>query len=166
MFISYTSSPLESWVSNWYLKMNIYKPSDISIHKICKIHRIFYSEKPLPSYSKQNGNFKIISVDSRLSIEKQHEVAFHELCHILRHSGMQGMMPEAFRELQERDARHFTKYASIPHHMILDLDFDSPNVIEQMSSTFKVSQELCVERLLQIKKKTFHSRRGCHGYIS
>ncbi|MFB5166148.1 MULTISPECIES: hypothetical protein [Parageobacillus] len=27
-------------------------------------------------------------------------------------------MPEAFRELQERDANHFTKYAAIPFHML------------------------------------------------
>jgi len=50
----------------------------------------------------------------RLSKEEKREAFFHELCNILRHVGIQSMMPEAFRELQGRDANHFTKYAAIP----------------------------------------------------
>ncbi|BDG47749.1 hypothetical protein PspKH34_23100 [Parageobacillus sp. KH3-4] len=63
------------------------------------------------------------------------------------------MMPEAFRELQERDANHFTKYAAIPFHMLRFIDWREPYIVEHMSNMFKVTPELCEERLTQIRNR-------------
>ncbi|MBM7584654.1 hypothetical protein JOC86_001191 [Bacillus pakistanensis] len=59
-------------------------------------------------------------------------------------------MPSAFRELHEWDANHFTQYAAIPYYMIKYIPFNDIDVIKQMSEMFKVSPELCEERLKQI----------------
>lgn len=61
-------------------------------------------------------------------------------------------MPKAFRDLQEWDATHFTEYASIPLHMLDFIDFKSPDLIENMSATFNVSEKLCVYRLNHIHR--------------
>lgn len=46
------------------------------------------------------GRFKSIAIYKMLSSLIQREHFYHELCHILRHSRRQIMMPAAFRELQ------------------------------------------------------------------
>jgi hypothetical protein len=99
--------------------------------------------------------FRGITIDARKSKKVQREMFFHEFCHILRHAGIHSMMPEAFHELQEWDAKSFVRYAAIPHHMLKFIDFDNPYVIDQMVSLFKVTSELCEDRLLQIQKKLF-----------
>lgn len=60
------------------------------------------------------------------------------------------MLLDAFRELQERDANHFTLYAALPHHMIMNYDFNESELIERWAHDFGVSYELCEERLIKI----------------
>ncbi len=67
-------------------------------------------------------------------------------------------MPEAFRELQERDARLFTKYAAIPYHMLKFIDWNDRYIVEQMANMFKVTPELCEERLTQVKNRNLYQQ--------
>jgi hypothetical protein len=158
MEIEYRTTALEDWVSNFYKRLKIYTPSDINEKKIAYNHCVYLNYREENSHY-INGRFKSITVDERQDPLTQREIFFHELCHILRHAGRQSMMSAAFRELQERDSRHFTRYASIPYHMLKYLDLESPGVIEEMSGMFKVTPELCVERLLQIQSKIQHKKR-------
>ena len=162
---TYLTTPLEDWVTDLYKQMQIFKPKDIKEEKFARYFEIFLRYKAGNAFY-INGRFKSITIDSRLTTQIQRQIFFHELCHILRHAGNQSLMPSAFRELQERDARHFTRYAAIPYHMLNQIDMDSPYVIEEMSDTFKVTSELCLERLIQIQNKLPFSRRTYHGYIS
>lgn len=57
------------------------------------------------------------------------------------------MMPATFKELQERDANHFVKYAAISFHMLKYVDFRGNNLVKEMSEVFKVSEELCHYRV-------------------
>lgn len=100
------------------------------------------------------GRFRSITIDKRLPSNVQREHFYHELCHILRHAGRQIMMPEAFRELQEWDARNFTRYAALPLHMITKYDYKQPEIVEVLSEQFKVTPELCEERITRIRDKT------------
>ncbi|RWZ60871.1 ImmA/IrrE family metallo-endopeptidase [Halobacillus fulvus] len=100
------------------------------------------------------GRYREIVLDTKLSKPMQREQFFHELCHAIRHVGKQTMMPDAFRELQERDARHFTLYAALPYHMIKEYDLNDPELIERWAYDFNVSFELCEERLEQIKRRS------------
>ena len=155
----YQTTALEDWVTNFYLKLNIHTPQDINEDYIAREQKVFLHRKRIASFYQIVGKYRGITIDIREPISKHREMFFHELCHILRHSGNQGLMNNAFRELQEWDTKHFTKYAAIPHHMISYIPLYDENVIEQMSNMFKVTPELCEERLDQIKRRIaqFHS---------
>ena len=150
----YQTTALEDWVTKFYINLSIYSPQEINEDYIAQSHNIFLHRKKMASFYQVVGRYSGITIDLRESKNKQREIFFHELCHILRHSGNQVMMRKAFRELQEWDTKHFTKYAAIPHHMISYIPLNDENVIEQMVNMFKVTPELCEERLVQIKKGT------------
>ncbi|UOQ47206.1 ImmA/IrrE family metallo-endopeptidase [Gracilibacillus caseinilyticus] len=147
--MSYIYKPfdLERWISKHYLKKGITKPSHMDIEEIAKSFDVQLGYREKRSYSFAYGNSKIISIDSKLTIEEQHEQFFHELCHILRHCGSQLIMPKAFRDLQEWDAKRFTRYAAIPLHMVQQFDLKSDFVIEEMSYKFNINSFIVKERL-------------------
>lgn len=151
--LAYRTTGLEDWVSSFYMKLGITNPYSISEERIAKFLGIYVKKKPIPSSFHVIGRYQDIVIDSREPIEKHREIFFHELCHILRHSGVQTIMPRSFRELQEWDAHHFTQYAAIPYHMIKYIPFNDRDVIKQMSDMFLVSPELCEERLEQIIRR-------------
>lgn len=107
----------------------------------------------MPARYDIHGRYKAISLDSRCTIKEQREQFFHELCHILRHVGHQSMLPEAFRELQEWDANNFTMYAALPYYLVKQYDLNNEYIIQDLSYDFKVTEELCVKRLQNIKRK-------------
>lgn len=153
MLTNYYTTALEEWVTNFYNRLKVVHPKQLKIEYIAKIYDLHIINKPCPSFYLVNGRFRSITLDSRESSEMQREMFFHEFAHILRHSGIQSMLPAAFQELQEWDARHFTLYAAIPHHMLKFVDFDDPYFINQMTSLFKVTPQLCEERIEQVNNR-------------
>ncbi|KAA0560729.1 ImmA/IrrE family metallo-endopeptidase [Rossellomorea aquimaris] len=151
--LAYRTTELEDWVSRFYMNLGITTPNSISEERISRFLGIYVKKKPIPSSFHVIGRYQDIVIDSREPFEKHREIFFHELCHILRHSGIQSIMPSSFRELQEWDAHHFTQYAAIPYHMIKFIPFNDRDVIKQMSDMFLVSPELCEERLKQIIRR-------------
>ncbi len=89
----------------------------------------------------------MINIDARLTEQEQREQFFHELCHILRHCGSQLIMPKAFRELQEWDAKRFTKYAAIPFHMLHLFNLKSDYLVNEISESFQVYEDLANDRM-------------------
>lgn len=147
----YKPFPLDLWISRLFKSMGIITPNDIDIRIISKKLGITltYSEKRC--YSNDEDDFKIININKFFDKQTQREVFFHELCHILRHEGYQyKKMPVAFRELQEWDAARFTRYAAIPFHMLGNINWKSPTLIEDMSNTFQISEEICQYRVEHI----------------
>lgn len=133
--------------------MGIYEPSQIDLKAIAKKLGIQLIYSKHRNYSYVEDDFKMINIKKGLDPIKEREVFFHELCHILRHEGFQyKMMPLPFRELQERQAKHFTRYAAIPLHMLICLDWKSPNLVQEMSQTFLISEETCKYRVEQIQR--------------
>lgn len=164
MHTLYPTTALEDWVTTFYHRLRINKPYQINEEYIAKIYGIYITRTKLPSNFQVVGRFRRINIDSRKSSEEQREIFFHELCHLLRHTGVQTMMPYAFRQLQEWDARNFVRYAAIPHHMLEFLDFEDPYVINKMQRLFKVTPELCMERLEQINKR-IHVYQGNRKHL-
>lgn len=148
----YKPFPLDSWVSKFYKRLGINTPEDIDERKIARMLSIHLKYSDKRSYSIEDGNFKLINIDKSLDKDQQREVFYHELCHILRHAGSQLRMPLTWRELQEWDAEHFTRYAAIPFHMLGAVDWKSPNIISEMASIFKVSEEVCEYRVEHIQR--------------
>ena len=147
----YFPTALEVWIANLYKRLGMLTPYELSEETIAQHFQIYIYHKPLPSTSYESGKFKSITLDQRLPVEVQREAFYHELCHILRHAGWQmGMMPQAFKELQEWDAKRFTSYAAIPIHMLKDIDLKQDNIISYLSETFKVTPGLCEKRLERI----------------
>ncbi|WP_429844551.1 ImmA/IrrE family metallo-endopeptidase [Brevibacillus sp. FIR094] len=153
MKLPYSPTPLEIWISQFYKRLGINTPDELDEHRIARSLGIHLFYKEIPSMAYEFGRFKSITIDTRLPSLMQREHFYHELCHILRHSGRQLMMPAAFRELQEWDARNFTRYAALPLHMITGYDFNQPDILDILSDRFKVTPQLCVERLQKIHDK-------------
>jgi hypothetical protein len=149
----YPTTALEDWISNLYVRLKILQPRQINEDYIAHVYNIFIHRKPIPSDHKVIGRYRGITIDTRKPNDIQREIFFHELCHILRHAGVQSMMPEAFRQLQEWDSRNFVRYAAIPHHMLKFVDLGDPYAVDIMTSMFKVTPELCEERLSGIKNR-------------
>lgn len=154
MFSGYRTTPLEDWVIAFYKRIGIKKPADLQIDVIAERCNVILLSKETESYYIMNDYMRIVIVDSRLPFEQQRESFFHELCHILRHEGMQGIMPPLFRDWQEWDAVNFTKYAAIPLHMLQYIRLDRDPIVE-MSRLFKVTPELCQKRLEQIHNRMY-----------
>lgn len=153
MLCNYTPSALEDWVTTFYQRLQIFKPSDLDEKRICGALHIHLLYRPVNSFSMQQGRFKSITINSELSQEKQREEFYHELCHILRHVGKQYMMPKAFRELQENDANNFMRYAAIPFHMLSHFSLQDPWLISTLAYHFKVTPTLCEQRMKRIKDR-------------
>jgi Zn-dependent peptidase ImmA (M78 family) len=149
----YVTTALEDWVTNFYRQLLIVQPRHIKEEIIVRYFRIYLHKKPRPSFHEVIGHYRGITVDTRTSQEEQREQFFHELCHLLRHFGVQSMMPEAFRELQEWDAKRFTMCAAIPYHMLKFIDFEQDNVVTETAAMFKVTEELARARLEQIQRR-------------
>jgi Zn-dependent peptidase ImmA (M78 family) len=149
----YKPFPLDAWISKLYKRIGIYTPDDINEQSIARELRIHLTISDKRNYSTEIGNFQLINIHKNLDKQKQREVFFHELCHILRHTGYQyKMMSSAFRELQEWDAAHFTRYAAIPFHMLEYVNWTSPTLIKDMANTFKISEQICQYRVDHINR--------------
>jgi hypothetical protein len=149
----YQTTTLEDWVTTKYVKYKIMKPSEINIQYIARIFGIYINQTALPSTHLILGRSRVIYLEKGISMEQKREAFFHEFCHIQRHAGVQSNMPNPFRELQEWDARRFTLYAALPSHMIQFIPFDEPDCIEETARIFRVTPELCEERLEQIQRR-------------
>lgn len=155
MKLYYYTTDLEDRVTKLYKNLNIQYPHDIDENYIARKLRIFIHRKPQESFYEVVGRYRGITIDVRVNKEKQREMFFHELGHILRHYGSQSSMPVSFRQYQEWDATNFMKYALIPYHMLHFIDFHDPNVIDKTAKLFCVTPELCEKRLIQIENRNF-----------
>lgn len=149
----YKLTHLEDWICDFYRRLEIKNPKDIDMKKICYVLNIFLVYKDCPSMCFESGRFKSITLNVNYTNKEQREDFFHELCHLLRHCGRQYMMPKAFLELQEFQAKIFTKYASLPYPMLSHYDLNDQDIIYILSEDFGVTERLVTNRLKQIKQR-------------
>ncbi|ELK45107.1 ImmA/IrrE family metallo-endopeptidase [Halobacillus sp. BAB-2008] len=152
-FPYYTTTILEDLITRWYKKHKFIEPNDLNVYSIGNESQIFVTSKPTQASYMKVGKFQEIVMDSRLPYIQQREQFFHELCHAVRHAGRQSIMPYSFYELQERDAKHFTLYASLPTHMINEYNIANPSIVEQLSRDFAIPKKVCLERIEKIKSR-------------
>jgi|GEM_PF-555447 Zn-dependent peptidase ImmA (M78 family) len=149
----YKPSHLENWITEKYIELGIMSPGDLEPHNIATKLNVDLYKHPVASFSIREGGVNYIFLKDSDPYNERVQF-FHELCHLLRHSGNQlGIMPQTFRELQERDANHFTQYAAMPLHMLTDFKFESPDIIYELSEIFCVPISFAAYRLENIKRK-------------
>ncbi|WP_307438915.1 MULTISPECIES: ImmA/IrrE family metallo-endopeptidase [unclassified Paenibacillus] len=119
-----------------------------------KLHIWVYAMDMSSMAVENNGQFSI-NVDRRLSAKEQWEDFLHELCHVLRHSGNQMIMPDRYVDWQEQDASAFQLYAAIPISMLkkLPLPEQKNEMIALLSEEFQVTHRLAAARIEQIQRR-------------
>ncbi|MEK3984308.1 ImmA/IrrE family metallo-endopeptidase [Paenibacillus sp. FSL K6-3166] len=105
-YSNYFKTPLEQWIEEQYRSNGVFTPHDLDIDKIAlsfKVDIVYYDKTTF-----SENEERVIFIDNRNDRTEQRKVFFHELCHVIRHSGDQRWMPDLFREAQENDADRFT----------------------------------------------------------
>ncbi|WP_342435965.1 ImmA/IrrE family metallo-endopeptidase [Paenibacillus sp. FSL L8-0436] len=157
-FSNYFKTPLEQWIEEQYRANGVLIPLDLDIDRIAMIFGVdivYYDNSPF-----SENEDKIIFIDRRDDYIEQRKIFFHELCHVIRHSGDQRVMPELFREAQENDANRFALYAMIPFFMIeqLQLPANRSEVISLLVSEFQIYLDFAKLRLKQVEDRITESK--------
>jgi Zn-dependent peptidase ImmA (M78 family) len=155
LFTHYQTTPLEQWVEALYFQHDITEPAQLSMTNLAaKLHIWVYAMDMNSMAVENNGQFSI-NVDRRLSAKEQWEDFLHELCHVLRHSGNQMIMPDRYVDWQEHDATAFQLYAAIPISMLkkLPLPEQKNEMIALLSEEFQVTHRLASARIEQIQRR-------------
>lgn len=149
----YNETSLELWITERFILNNILTPIDLDIENIARAFKIELQYAYCRSFSDNEG--RLIVLDKRENKTSKHQIFFHELCHVLRHTGDQRNMPELFKDGQENEAAHFTLYAAMPFFMIkrLPLPDNQNEAVEYIVNSFQVTHRLAGQRLKQIQRR-------------
>jgi len=155
MFSAYQLTPLEGWIERLYAQHEITDTEHLTISHLSAKLGIWTYYMDMNSMAIEHEGMVSINVDRRLSAKEQWEDFLHEVCHVLRHSGNQMIMPEPYTDWQEQDAAAFQLYAALPFSMIqrLPLPERISEVIEVLSEEFQVTYKLAKARLEQIQRR-------------
>lgn len=159
MITHYKNTHLEDFVEQLYEQHKISKPEEITVPNVSKQMNIIVKSIEIKtmkgsSFLTPSGHH-IIFLDKSRSHKEQRVDFFHELGHLLRHSGNQLVMPKQFAKYQEWDAELFVLYSLMPISMIkqLRLSPDRKQAIQQLAETFTVGTELASKRYDQIMRR-------------
>ncbi len=165
--MKYVMTPLEDLVQQLYQRIDVCQP-DHSIDDIADRLDIELCYLQTASFSSRG----CVVLDPRLSPEKQKEVFGHELAHVLFHVGIQLIMPESFRLLQEYQARNFALHFCVPTFMLLNqkLYKERAQSVDLIAKTYSVTHEFADLRLAhyerQIKAALFYERLNDSNLIN
>ncbi|WP_199426051.1 ImmA/IrrE family metallo-endopeptidase [Thermaerobacillus caldiproteolyticus] len=144
----YQFTPLEQYIHDLYQHLSIAKPYQLDMIDIASKLNIWLHFADIRSTAiDRNGIYSII-IDRRLTKQQQWQDFGHELCHLLRHSGNQVMLPESMVQLQEAQATNFALHFCVPTFMLLNLElpYTENEIIYFLSETF------CVEPIFAKKR--------------
>lgn len=140
-------SHLEDYIYELYTTIGVKKPKDLDMYTIAKKLgvKVTYEE---------NINFYFDNeIYLKKGTKKQEWVDFaHELCHKLRHAGVQLNMHRLFIDLQEYQANYFTYHFCVPTFMLDQLKEVS---VYEIMNQFNVEYDFAVRRLEMYKNKFY-----------
>ena len=155
--MNYQMTNLEKEVQALYSSLNIINPSQLDFHLIAnKLNLPLFIGKWESKAMKYRGKHMIV-LNENLSKSEQWEVFGHELCHILKHTGNQLVIPHSFRELQEAQANNFMFHFCVPTFMLLKINFPSyrNRGIKLIADTFNVTIPFAQKRLERYENQIF-----------
>jgi len=157
----YQMTALERWTEDFYERLGIREPSQISIEYISErlniwIHYLDVSSKAIEATAGMYSMF----IDNRLPAAMQRLEFLHELCHLLRHAGSQSVMPEHYTQSEEDEADRFILYAAMPYSLIsrTALPESRNDAIHYLTTQFAVPRELAMQRIDQIQRRIFQGQ--------
>lgn len=162
MLSYYYKTTLENKVESLYRSNHIYSPHQIDIGVIADVFEIIVVS--LPGAKEEaiwDEKRAAIFLNSNKPSADSKEAFFHELSHILLHTGNQLSMNRGLLELQEEQANHFQLYAAMPFYMIQQIHLPSheADIIHVLSSEFRVTHQLARKRWEQIQRRVFSGKQ-------
>lgn len=121
-FKLYKPTELENWLTKRYKEHGILTPFDLTIKAVSEVFNTIVNYYCGPSFAEwEEGGYSMVFLNNKMSHEDQRMDFFHELCHPLRHVGIQGSMPMLFQELQEIQASQFQLVSAMPVYLLMDI---------------------------------------------
>ncbi|MBH5316717.1 ImmA/IrrE family metallo-endopeptidase [Paenibacillus sp. GSMTC-2017] len=160
-FSLYKPSDLEIWISTRYIEHGILTPSDLTIKAVSQAFNVevrYYSGPCFAQWEENSYSFIFLKED--LGYEELRKEFFHELCHPLRHVGIQDSMPSTFQDLQEAQATQFQMVAAMPYFMLEKYEPTKylHHYLTIISEAFRLPYTFVKQRIEQILRK-IHSER-------
>lgn len=153
LYSYYQETELEQWISTNYLRHGITSLAEHDIEHIAQAFDIELVYEDCPPFS--DNEDRVIFLNKHADELTSRVVFFHELCHVLRHTGDQRVMPALFRCAQETEADQFVLYAAVPFYMFarLNLPDQRPEAIPFLAEHFRIPYHLAEQRLDQIQRR-------------
>lgn len=161
MYSYYQTTALEKWTEELYRQLNVREPAHISIDYIAarlniRVHYLEMRSKAMEA----SGGMYTMFIDSRLPAAWQRLEFLQELCHLLRHSGSNALMPEQFTRGEQDESERFLLYAAMPISMISQLPVPEQReaAVSFLGAVFQVPGALALQRIDQIQRRIFQGQ--------
>lgn len=153
--MKYQTTLLEDSIKEFYQKLNIYTPKQLSMREIARKLNI---KLTFINISSRTYKGEII-IDSRLSPEEQWADFAHELCHVLLQYGNQIItLNSLFLEYQEWKANNFALHFCVPTFMLLEYKINSINEgVPLIKDKFGVRKEIAEKKLDHFRNQLIQS---------
>lgn len=150
----YIPTDLEKWIEQQYLTFDIQTPHDLSINRVAEAFQMVVrlSDRETKVYHDEDGNH-LLFLNAKKSVPDQRAEFFHELCHVIRHTGIQHSFSRSYVELQEIQANQFRLYAAMPIYMIISKYSEimkSTDIVPLIAHDFHLPIRLVQARIDQI----------------
>jgi Zn-dependent peptidase ImmA (M78 family) len=149
----YKTNDLENWIAYTYQKNKIHYAADLDIDRIAGMFNASIIYHPGQTKIIWNDKFGLIYIDESLDERQRRERFFHEVAHIVRHTGYQVGMNSLFVQLQEIQAALFQFYAAMPVFMLEPYCHiqNQNEYISTLSNDFRLPITLIQKRLRQVR---------------
>ncbi|TES47192.1 ImmA/IrrE family metallo-endopeptidase [Halalkalibacterium halodurans] len=150
--MDYFPNRLEYLISQRFKQKGILLPDDLKIETVANAFdiEIFYHQT---SFAFFQGNYKAITLNKHVDSRQQHYEFWHELTHILIHTGDQLKTAKYINKYQEIDANKCALFCAMPYHMLQYIDWYQENLLELLLEQFHLPKHQLINRLQQIQTK-------------
>ncbi|GKU78552.1 ImmA/IrrE family metallo-endopeptidase [Paenibacillus sp. L3-i20] len=160
-FNLYKPSDLEIWISARYKEHGILIPSDLTIKAVSQAFGVEVKYYSGPCFAQwEENSYSFIFLKEDLCYEELRKEFFHELCHPLRHVGIQDSMPSTFQDLQEAQAAQFQMVAAMPYFMLEKFEPTKylHHYLTIISEAFQLPYSFVKQRIEYILRKISNER--------
>ncbi|WP_054634844.1 ImmA/IrrE family metallo-endopeptidase [Thalassobacillus sp. C254] len=149
----YFYSHLEDWVSDLYIKNQIYTAKELSVENLANVFNVEVIPNEEVSVCRNSYGERIIFLNINQNPEEINADFFHELGHLLRHEGHTEYLYEDYTRYLEWDAQRFAYVAALPWHILKHYNLNDRKIVNKISSEFCLPINFTVTRLFQIKRR-------------